>query len=46
MDTHIDAQKNIRRLGRLFAQVADLREAVTSLMQKAPRKETDDDGSE
>jgi UDP-3-O-[3-hydroxymyristoyl] glucosamine N-acyltransferase len=46
METHIDAQKNIRRLGRLFAQVAELREAVTSLMQKAAKKETGDDGSE
>lgn len=35
MDQHIEAQKNIRRLPRLYAQVAELREAVTSFMQKA-----------
>jgi UDP-3-O-[3-hydroxymyristoyl] glucosamine N-acyltransferase len=46
METHIDAQKNIRRLGRLFAQVAELREAVTSLMQKAGDKEKADGGSQ
>ncbi|MBS0565166.1 MAG: UDP-3-O-(3-hydroxymyristoyl)glucosamine N-acyltransferase, partial [Proteobacteria bacterium] len=28
MDSHIDAWKNMRRLGRLFAQVAELRAAV------------------
>lgn len=41
MDQHIDAQKNIRRLPRLYAQVAELREAVTSLMQKAGGKGED-----
>lgn len=46
MDAHIAAQKNIRRLGRLFTQVAELREAVTSLLQKAAEKESDDAGSE
>ncbi len=35
MDAHIEAQKNIRRLGRLYSQVAELRETVTSLMQKS-----------
>jgi UDP-3-O-[3-hydroxymyristoyl] glucosamine N-acyltransferase len=38
MDQHIEAQKNIRRLPRLYAQVAELREAVTSFMQKAGNK--------
>ncbi|MCA0273584.1 MAG: UDP-3-O-(3-hydroxymyristoyl)glucosamine N-acyltransferase [Proteobacteria bacterium] len=38
MDQHIEAQKNIRRLPRLYAQVAELREAVTSFMQKAGSK--------
>lgn len=36
METHVEAQKNIRRLPRLFAQVAELREAVTSLTHKKP----------
>jgi UDP-3-O-[3-hydroxymyristoyl] glucosamine N-acyltransferase len=35
METHVEAQKNIRRLGRLFAQVAELRETVTKLGQKS-----------
>ncbi|MFM2355729.1 MAG: hypothetical protein RLZZ528_1465 [Pseudomonadota bacterium] len=30
METHVEAWKNIRRLGRLFDQVAELRKAVTS----------------
>ncbi len=34
METHVEAWKNIRRLGRLFAQVAELKEAVTKLGQK------------
>ena len=34
METHVEAWKNIRRLGRLFAQVAELKEAVTRLGQK------------
>lgn len=34
METHVEAWKNIRRLGRLFAQVAELREAVTKLRDK------------
>jgi UDP-3-O-[3-hydroxymyristoyl] glucosamine N-acyltransferase len=29
METHVEAWKNIRRLGRLFDQVAELRKAVT-----------------
>jgi hypothetical protein len=45
MDAHIAAQKNIRRLGRLFTQVAELREAVTSLLQKAGERESDDGGT-
>ncbi|WP_126977312.1 UDP-3-O-(3-hydroxymyristoyl)glucosamine N-acyltransferase [Frigidibacter oleivorans] len=34
MESHVEAWKNIRRLGRLFAQVAELKEAVTKLGQK------------
>ncbi len=34
METHVEAWKNIRRLGRLFTQVAELREIVTKLGQK------------
>jgi UDP-3-O-[3-hydroxymyristoyl] glucosamine N-acyltransferase len=34
METHVEAWKNIRRLGRVFAQVAELREAVTKLRDK------------
>ena len=34
METHVEAQKNIRRLSRLFAQVAELRETVTKMGQK------------
>lgn len=34
MENHIEASKNIRRLGRLFAQVAELRETVTKLGKK------------
>ena len=34
METQVEAQKNIRRLGRLFTQVAELRETVTRLAQK------------
>ncbi|AMY69081.1 UDP-3-O-(3-hydroxymyristoyl)glucosamine N-acyltransferase [Frigidibacter mobilis] len=34
MENHVEAWKNIRRLGRLFAQVAELKEAVTRLGQK------------
>lgn len=33
METHVEAQKNIRRLPRLFAQVAELREAVAGLLR-------------
>lgn len=34
METHVEAWKNIRRLGRLFQQVAELKETVTKLGQK------------
>lgn len=34
METHVEAWKNIRRLPRLFAQMAELRETVTNLTQK------------
>ncbi|MEI4470071.1 UDP-3-O-(3-hydroxymyristoyl)glucosamine N-acyltransferase [Frigidibacter sp. MR17.24] len=34
MESHVEAWKNIRRLSRLFAQVAELKEAVTRLGQK------------
>lgn len=34
METHVEAWKNIRRLPRLFAQVAELRETVTKHSQK------------
>ncbi len=34
METHIDAQKNIRRLPRLYAQVAKLQETVKNLLDK------------
>ena len=34
METHVEAWKNIRRLPRLFAQVAELRETVTLYAQK------------
>lgn len=34
METHVEAWKNIRRLPRLFAQLAELRETVSKLAQK------------
>ena len=34
METHVEAQKNIRRLPRLYAQVAELRETVKKLLDK------------
>ncbi|MTH63615.1 UDP-3-O-(3-hydroxymyristoyl)glucosamine N-acyltransferase [Paracoccus shanxieyensis] len=34
METQVEAQKNIRRLPRLYAQVAELRETVKKLMEK------------
>lgn len=37
METHVEAQKNIRRLPRLYAQVAELRETVKKLMEKNDR---------
>lgn len=43
METHVQAWKNIRRLGRLFDQVAELREAVTGLGQRGPKEVDDDD---
>lgn len=39
MDIQVEAQKNIRRLPRLYAQVAELRETVKNLLDKR----TDDD---
>lgn len=38
MKTHVEAWKNIRRLTRLFAQVAELRETVAKLSQKEGTK--------
>lgn len=38
METHVEAWKNIRRLTRLFAQVAELRETVAKLTQKGGEK--------
>lgn len=35
METQVELQKGIRRLPRLYAQVAELRETVKKLMQKA-----------
>jgi UDP-3-O-[3-hydroxymyristoyl] glucosamine N-acyltransferase len=43
METHVQAWKNIRRLGRLFDQVAELREAVTRLGQTG-RTDVEEDG--
>jgi UDP-3-O-[3-hydroxymyristoyl] glucosamine N-acyltransferase len=40
MDSHIEAWKNIRRLGRLFQQVAELRRAV---LGQAENSRSDDD---
>ncbi|RCW88828.1 UDP-3-O-(3-hydroxymyristoyl)glucosamine N-acyltransferase [Paracoccus lutimaris] len=37
METHVEATKNIRRLPRLYAQVAELRETVKKLMEKDGR---------
>lgn len=36
METHVEAYKGLRRLPRLFAQVAKLQESVTKLGQKDP----------
>ena len=41
METQVEAQKNIRRLPRLYAQVAELRETVKNLLDKR----TDDDNA-
>lgn len=38
METHVTAWKNIRRLTRLFAQVAELRETVAKLIEKEGAK--------
>lgn len=38
METHVEAWKNIRRLTRLFAQVAELRETVAKLTEKGGAK--------
>ncbi|MGB3316516.1 MAG: UDP-3-O-(3-hydroxymyristoyl)glucosamine N-acyltransferase [Albidovulum sp.] len=43
METHIQAWKNIRRLDRLFAQVAELRAAVAGTVQKGKKGAGDDD---
>lgn len=42
MDTHVEAQKNLRRLPRLFAQVAELRAAVTKAGQKDAKDDPDE----
>lgn len=42
MDSHVKAWKNIRRLGRLFEQVAELRAVVTKTGEEE-RKEAGDD---
>ncbi|WP_413871443.1 UDP-3-O-(3-hydroxymyristoyl)glucosamine N-acyltransferase [Albidovulum sp.] len=43
METHVQAWKNIRRLPRLFEQVAELRAAVTRPGDAGPRQEAEDD---
>lgn len=43
METHIQAWKNIRRLDRLFAQVAELRALVTDTVHKGGEGTSDDD---
>lgn len=43
METHVLAWKNIRRLPRLFEQVAALRAAVTLPGDEAPKEARDDD---
>lgn len=43
MESHIQAWKNIRRLGRLFEQVAGLRAAVTKTGEEDDREARDDD---
>ncbi len=37
MEAHVEATKNIRRLPRLYAQVAELRETVKKLLEKDDR---------
>jgi UDP-3-O-[3-hydroxymyristoyl] glucosamine N-acyltransferase len=34
METHVEAWKNIRRMGRLFDQVAELRKTVNGITDK------------
>ncbi len=41
METQVEAQKNIRRLPRLYAQVAELRETVRNLLEKHPAADKD-----
>lgn len=41
METHVEAWKNIRRLGRLFQQVAELRAAVLGVKGDATDERTD-----
>jgi len=43
METHVEAWKNIRRLGRLFTQVAELRAIVTGDGKSEAEKPKDDD---
>lgn len=43
MESHIHAWKNIRRLGRLFEQVAALRAAVTNSGEEGRKEARDDD---
>lgn len=45
METQVEAQKNIRRLPRLYAQVAELRETVMKLMEKRPDTSSGQDDS-
>ncbi len=42
MESHVEAWKNIRRLGRLFAEVADLRDIVTRLGKSGAHGHDDD----
>lgn len=42
METHVQAWKNIRRLGRLFDQVADLRAAVTTTGDAGSKGDVDE----
>lgn len=44
METHVQAWKNIRRLPRLFEQVAELRGSATGSDGTGPKEAGDDDG--